>query len=70
MEILWVALLFALMLGIPAAIAMKTKQSKKRGCGRGCAYCGNRFICHRSQFKRPSESDNKEAPPANTEAQN
>jgi len=33
---------------IPALIILlRTNQSKKRGCGRGCATCGNREFCHR-----------------------
>ena len=33
---------------VPAAFAvLYTKQSKKRGCGRGCERCGNRDFCHR-----------------------
>lgn len=33
---------------VPAAFAvLYTKQVRKRGCGRGCARCGNRDFCHR-----------------------
>lgn len=33
---------------VPAAFAvLYTNQVKKRGCGRGCAHCGNRDFCHR-----------------------
>ena len=33
---------------MPVIIILKTNQSQKRGCGRGCATCGNRDFCHRS----------------------
>lgn len=41
-------LLAALCIGMPVIIILKTNQSQKRGCGRGCATCGNRDFCHRS----------------------
>lgn len=31
-------------------ISSKTQQTQKRGCGRGCATCGNRFICHKGKY--------------------
>ncbi len=43
-------LLAALSIGIPVVIMIKTNQSQKRGCGRGCATCGNREFCHRSEL--------------------
>ena len=43
-------LLAALCIGIPVVIIIKTNQSQKRGCGRGCATCGNREFCHRSEL--------------------
>jgi len=36
---------------LPLAILLATRQDKKRGCGRGCATCGNRAICHRTKQK-------------------
>lgn len=42
--------------GIPVAILLFNDYGKKRGCGRGCATCGNREICYRKQ-KRKSEKD-------------
>lgn len=49
---------FALILAaafLPALLlVLKTNQSKKRGCGRGCATCGNRAFCHRRALKIPS----------------
>ena len=41
-------ILILLICFVPAAFAvLYTRQSKKRGCGRGCARCGNRDFCHR-----------------------
>ena len=39
-------LVFAAVFAVPLLILLATKQDKKRGCGRGCATCGNREICH------------------------
>ena len=37
---------------IPAGyLLLRTNQVKKRGCGRGCATCGNREFCHRSELR-------------------
>ena len=51
MEILLYILLAALCLGLPLFIVLKTQQSRKRGCGRGCATCRNRDFCHRSALR-------------------
>ena len=51
MEILLCILLAALCLGLPLFIVLKTQQSRKRGCGRGCATCRNRDFCHRSALR-------------------
>ena len=32
--------------GIPIALLLCNDYGSKRGCGRGCATCGNREICH------------------------
>lgn len=41
-------LLLFLIVTVPAALlVLGTRQQKKRGCGRGCATCGNREICYR-----------------------
>lgn len=40
-------LLAAAVCGIPLAVLIYTERGSKRGCGRGCASCGNREICHR-----------------------
>ena len=39
-------LIFAAVFAIPLIVLLVTGQEKKRGCGRGCATCGNREICH------------------------
>lgn len=47
---------------VPAVfMVLYTKQSKKRGCGRGCARCGNRDFCHRRKlsFEDAGKSGNK-----------
>ena len=51
MDILIYFLLAALCLGLPLFIVLKTQQSRKRGCGRCCATCGNRDFCHRSALR-------------------
>lgn len=44
-------ILILLVAFVPAALAvLYTKQVKKRGCGRGCARCGNRDFCHRRRL--------------------
>ena len=51
MGYVWLALLL-LAAFVPAAIlVLRTNQVKKRGCGRGCATCGNREFCHRSELR-------------------
>ena len=45
MDILIYFLLGALCLGLPLFIVLKTQQSRKRGCGRGCAPCRNPAFC-------------------------
>ncbi|HIR85640.1 MAG TPA: FeoB-associated Cys-rich membrane protein [Candidatus Limivicinus faecipullorum] len=43
---------------VPAAFAvLYTKQSKKRGCGRGCERCGNRDFCHRRSLNMGKASE-------------
>lgn len=44
-------LLILAALGLALSIVLFTSQNTKRGCGRGCATCGNRTICHRGQTK-------------------
>ena len=51
MEIFYLFLLLLISF-VPADLAViYTNQSKKRGCGRGCARCGNRDFCHRRSLK-------------------
>lgn len=50
-------ILFALaVIGIPLAIMLFNDYGTKRGCGRGCATCGNREICHRRQKAEKKDS--------------
>lgn len=42
-----IILLLIAVFAIPLTILLLTRQDTKRGCGRGCATCGNRDICHR-----------------------
>lgn len=51
MEYLYLTLLL-LAAFIPAGyLLLRTNQVKKRGCGRGCATCGNKEFCHRSELR-------------------
>jgi len=51
MEYVYIALLL-LACFVPAGVlVLKTNQAKKRGCGRGCATCGNKNFCHRSELR-------------------
>ena len=51
MESFAIALLAVAVIGIPLAIMLLTSSSSKRGCGGGCATCGNRAFCHRGEKK-------------------
>ena len=42
-----IILLLIAVFAIPLTILLLTRPDTKRGCGRGCATCGNRDICHR-----------------------
>ncbi len=52
MEYIAIPLFTAAVLGIPIAILLCNDYGKKRGCGRGCATCGNRDICYRKKKNR------------------
>ena len=42
--------------GLVAGLIMgRTSHYKKRGCGRGCPTCGNRFICHPGEYPEPGK---------------
>lgn len=47
-----VILFFAVVIGIPMAIMIYSSRQSKRGCGHGCATCGNREFCHRRYKKK------------------
>ena len=51
MEYFAIALFAVAVIGIPIAILLLNDYGKKRGCGRGCATCGNREICYRAKKK-------------------
>ena len=48
---MFIILLLVAAFCLPLALVLATNQSAKRGCGRGCATCGNRTICHRNSQK-------------------
>ncbi len=51
---MWGYVLLVVVLLVPMVLVQKISgKSKKRGCGRGCATCGNRYICHPQE--RPKE---------------
>ncbi len=51
-------LIFLLLVTVPAVLLVcRTEQRTKRGCGRGCATCGNREICHPGEKRRTSGSE-------------
>lgn len=54
-----VALLAIAVIGIPIAVLLYNDYGKKRGCGRGCATCGNRFLCHPDQYSEGKEDKAK-----------
>ena len=49
-------LILLAVLAIPLLLLLGPSSGKKRGCGRGCATCGNRFICHPGQYKKEDET--------------
>ncbi len=56
-----IILFFAVVFGVPAVLLLRLDYGKKRGCGRGCATCGNRHICHPDDYSTPGEV--KRTPP-------
>ena len=45
--------LLVIIVTVPAALAvLGTRLQKKRGCGRGCATCGNRELCHPGERRK------------------
>ena len=61
MEDFFVAIFALAVIGLPVTLVLLTQQKKKRGCGRGCAGCGNRELCHPGQYSE------KKQPAADTE---
>jgi len=39
-----------------SAIMIITHRTEKRGCGRGCATCPNRSMCHRKRKKTTKQN--------------
>lgn len=52
MEYFAIGLFAVAVIGIPIAVLLLNDYGKKRGCGRGCATCGNRDICYRQRKKK------------------
>lgn len=50
MEYFYLALILLLAFVPAAMIVLRTSAHTKRGCGRGCARCGNREFCHRKKL--------------------
>lgn len=55
MEAFAIGLFAVAVLGIPIAILLLNDYGKKRGCGGGCADCGNREICHGTKKQKQQE---------------
>ena len=55
MEFFAITLFAAAVIGIPIAILLLNNYGSKRGCGRGCATCGNRDICYRKRNKKSQD---------------
>jgi len=48
--------IFLAVAGITIGIVLgRISPQKKRGCGRGCPTCGNRFICHPGEYPEPGK---------------
>ena len=41
---------------LPLVLLLSNDYGSKRGCGRGCATCGNRNICHRNKKNQTKKS--------------
>ena len=52
-------LVFVVVFALPLIVVLLTGQEKKRDCGRGCATCGNREICHRQKNAKKRENAQK-----------
>ena len=51
MGYVWLALLLLAAFVPGGILVLRTNQVSQRGCGRGCATCGNREFCHRSELR-------------------
>lgn len=52
MSTLSLVILLTAVAGFSCGIMLLTHRSEKRGCGRGCATCPNRTMCHKKRKKR------------------
>ena len=43
------ALFWAAVVSVPCLLLLKNQYGRKRGCGGGCARCGNRALCWRGR---------------------
>ena len=48
-------MIFGVAIAVPLVILLGNHYGTKRGCGRGCATCGNREICHGKRKKDAEE---------------
>lgn len=64
METLILILLLILLCLFLILLSSKTQQLHKRGCGRGCATCGNRFICYKGKYTKEKEDPDRSAGPS------
>lgn len=62
MEPFAIALFASAVIVIPIAILLYSEHGKKRGCGRGCAACGNRDICYRKKQQKPDGDTDRNFP--------
>ena len=56
---MWAYVLLGAVLALPLLILLRNDYGKKRGCGWGCATCGNRHLCHPGQYDPPGEEKPK-----------
>lgn len=49
-------LILILIVGASLVLLSVSGQETKRGCGGGCATCGNRETCHRHEPGNPTDS--------------
>ena len=50
-------LIILIVIIVPLAFVLSQPNTKKRGCGRGCPTCQNRFICHPGQYPKEEKEE-------------